>query len=212
VSRGRLLGFSGIDGSGKTTQVKALQAALERSGYADVVPVKTQWSAFESIHLLSESLFGDRHDYHPDIPATLREFVVSCDVVQFSKTVLGPLLERGATVLWDRTPLCYRVYGACYRADMRWPNQLLELVEQPELTVLLDVDPGLARTRIESRSSKPAQSNEGYELLRAVREEYLRQAARMDAVTIVDAAAPAAVVTERIEQLVVGRLAMSGAS
>jgi len=97
----RLIAFSGIDGSGKTTQARLLVEGLNRNSFR-AAAAKTKLNATHSLFSLAERLYGDRFAYHPGIPATLREFVVCCDVLRYSETVLRPLRARSSGNARDR--------------------------------------------------------------------------------------------------------------
>ncbi|MBQ1026034.1 dTMP kinase [Micromonospora sp. C95] len=198
----KFVSFAGIDGSGKSTQVAAVAAALAGRGI-EVVTSKTSLSATYSIFHLAEEMFGDPHSYHPAIPPTLREFVIACDVVQHSRLNIEPRLAAGQTVIWDRGPLCYEAYARAYGVDPLWIMRMLRLVRPPEVTFLLDVDPALAWKRIVTRTEKPAQTNEHVRFLRTFRDEYLRLAQQCPAVVVLDAERPAEELTADIlERLV----------
>ncbi|MEU4559568.1 dTMP kinase [Actinoplanes sp. NPDC023936] len=193
----QLVSLAGIDGSGKSTQVAAVAAALTARG-VDVVTTKTHLSATYSIFDLAEEMFGDPHSYHPEIPATLREFVIASDVVQHSRRWIEPRLEAGQTVVWDRGLLCYEAYARAYGAELQWVLRMLRLVRPPDITILLDVDPHLAWKRISARRHKPVQTSEGVEFLRLFRAEYLRLAQQRPNIVTINAERPAEEVTAAI--------------
>lgn len=203
--RGPLIALSGIDGSGKTTQTAQLLAWLQER-HADAQGVKARLTALQSVFALSEHLYGDPYDYHPRIPATLREFTIACDLLAWSRDTLAPLLAQGAPVVWDRSPLCYETYARCYGADMTWPSQLLALVEKPDLTILLDLDAAASVRRVQARSHQPHQTDEDAALLAQARETYLGLAAGRDDVAVVNADQPADKLTTQLQRLVTERL------
>lgn len=204
TDRGLLIAISGIDGAGKTTQAKRVVAALAPS-FPGIRGVKTEFYGMYGMFELARTLTGDPRAYHPVIPATMREFVIACDALTFSERVLRPAAEQGTTLIWDRSPLCYEVYGHCYGADMTWPLKALAQVRGPDLIVLVDIDPELAVRRLAERAEKPHQSDENLALLTRVREEYLARARRRDDVVIVDGAQPTADITTAILDVVNAR-------
>lgn len=195
--RGFLIALSGIDGCGKTTQAARLVEWL-RSRDPGAQQVKARLTALQGVFALAEELYGDPHDYHPQIPATLREFTIAADLVGWSRETLVPLLATGVPVVWDRSPLCYEAYARCYGADMTWPSQLLKLVEQPDVIFLLDLAPEEAIARLRARTEQPHQTDEDLVLLTEARETYLTLAGDRDNVITLDAARGADRVTEEL--------------
>jgi dTMP kinase len=197
----RLIAFSGIDGSGKSTQVQLLVQWLNQCS-CDAVAAKTNLSATHSLFSLAKRLYGDGFAYHPNIPATLREFVVCCDVLRYSETVLRCLRVRRSAVVWDRGPLCHEAYARSYGAEMTWILNLLAGVERPDLTVLLDLDPAVALRRISGRTEQPRQSNETYDFLSRVRQTYLDLARDQPSIVVIDAAKPTTSVERSVRSAV----------
>lgn len=203
----RLVAVSGIDGSGKSTQVELLARALQDRGVT-VATTKTSLKATSSIFRLAEEMFGDPHAYDPAIPATLREFTIACDVLAFSDNELAALMAANDVVVWDRSPLCYSVYAGVYGADTTWSGRILDLVRSPDVIVLLDMEVDAALERLQGRAEKPHQTDEGDELLRRVRSEYLARAAGRPEVVVIDADRGLDEVTEEIIGQVMSRLGL----
>lgn len=197
----QFVSIAGIDGSGKSTQTAAVARTLGNRG-VDVETSKTRLSATYSIFALSEKLFGDPYAYHPDVPATLREFVVACDVLQHYRSTVEPRLSAGRMILWDRGPLCYEAYARAYGADMEWVLPMLRMVGRPDITFLLDLEADIAWERIYTRTEKPMQTNEELDFLKTFREQYRTLARQTPNVVVLDATRP----TEDLTEEIVGRL------
>jgi dTMP kinase len=202
-----LIALSGIDGSGKTTQAARLVSWLQES-YPGTEGVKARLTALQGIFALSEDLFGDPYDYHPRIPASLREFTIACDLLAWSRDTLEPLLTQGSPVVWDRSPLCYETYARCYGADMTWPRQLLSLVRQPDLIILLDLQADASVRRVQARAHQPLQTDEDAVLLSKARATYLDLAKERANVVIVDADQHPDEVAALLQRLVIEHLAL----
>lgn len=170
-----MIGFSGIDGAGKSTQVELLLGWLRSRGVPAGV-TKVKFHAMPAVFRLSEKLFGNRYAYHPTIPATLREFTAACDVVEHYFREVEPLRARGQVILWDRCVHCYAAYAAGYGAEMDWLNRLYEMVPEPSVTFLLDLPEQEARRRLLRRKEKPIKADESLEVFRTVRRCYLERA------------------------------------
>ena len=203
--RGMLVSFGGIDGSGKTTQVARVTDWLARSG-TPAVASKTELVGTSVLFRLSEHLFGDPFAYHPTIPATLREFVVACDVAAHVWRSVEPALDEGRLVVWDRGPLCYRTYAAAYGADPTWISKIYDLVRLPDITFLLDLDPVVAHRRMLTRAEKPHQSDETPDFLATVRRQYLELARQQPETVIVDASLPLQEIDEIVRRHLLEKL------
>ncbi|MCJ8508672.1 hypothetical protein MUU53_12190 [Rhizobium lemnae] len=178
-----LLSIAGIDGSGKSTQVREVLKRLSRFPLK-VECAKVDFHATLSIFDLANHLRGTPDDYHPWIPPVLREFTVACDVLRYSQDKLTQLVERCDVVLWDRGPLCYRSYASAYGVTDRHVSVIYDLVAKPDLTILIDLPAEAVVERIMMRGEKPAKMDENLEFLRVVRQCYL-DIARKDARCIV---------------------------
>jgi dTMP kinase len=150
VSRGYLISFEGLDGSGKTTQVALLCAWLDTCGVHYVrtrEPGGTPLGA-EIRHLLFA---------RPDLQITplAEAFLFQADRAQHFTTVVLPALAAGQLAITDR---CYDssiVYqGAVRGVGVELVERLSLLATQehtPDLTILLDLDPMQARQRTGAR-------------------------------------------------------------
>ncbi len=85
---------------------------------------------------------------------------------------------------------------------MAWVLNLLAGVEKPDLTVLLDVEPAIALTRISGRIEQPRQSNESYDHLSRVRQAYLDLAREKQSIVVIDATKSIASVESTIRSAV----------
>ena len=194
--------FEGVDGSGKSTQAGALAQWVAERGR--VVTRTREPGGTEVGALIRGIVLHHRGDVVPRAEALL----YAADRAQHVATVVRPALDRGEVVVQDR----YLDSSVAYQGAGRVldPDQVRSLSlwaadgALPDLTVLLDLDPDAARTRLDA-DDKP------YDRLEAqapdfhgrVRESY-RALARAEPgrFLVVDAAAPveriATAVRERI--------------
>jgi dTMP kinase len=166
--------IEGIEGGGKTTQVRLLAAALERAGWPVHVtrePGGTRLGAdIRELLLHSGASIGRLAEL----------FLILADRAEHVETTIRPALRDGAVVLCDRfsdSTLAYQAYGR------RLPLDAVRAVESvsrqgllPDLTFVLDcaVDVGLARTR-QRRGDAAADRFEGEDVAfhERVREGFL---------------------------------------
>jgi dTMP kinase len=192
---GRLIAFEGVEGSGKSTQLELLRAALEGRGREVVVTREPGGTpAGERVRAL---LLDPQVELHPRAEALL----FAGARAELVEAVIRPALERGAHVLCDR----YLDSSLAYQGGARGLG--LGPVEEvnrfatggllPDLVVLLDLDPaeGLRR-RARDRDRIEAQDL-GFH--RRVREAFRDLAdADPDRFTVIDASAPVAEVAARV--------------
>jgi dTMP kinase len=142
---GLFISFEGIDGSGKSTQCRRLAAALEAKGHEVVLTREPGGSAgAEEIRALVLQGDPDRWSAETEIllfTAARRDHL--------ERTIL-PALAAGKVVVCDRYADSTRMYQGLSRGDLRGTvDQLHSLMigREPDLTVLIDMDPeeGLSR-------------------------------------------------------------------
>jgi dTMP kinase len=175
--RGRFITFEGIDGSGKTTQMRLLAARLRERGLEAVETVEPGGTAIGN-QVRRILLDSANHDLRP--AAELLLYFASR--AQNVEECIRPALAAGKIVLCDRftdSTLAYQGYarglgGETVRTLDRIACQGLE----PDLTLLIDVDldAGLARMRARNaseRASETRMDEQSLEFHRKVRDAYM---------------------------------------
>lgn len=146
---GRFISFEGIDGSGKSTQIRALAQVLRDRGH-DVVLTREPGGSpgAEQIRALLLQGTGDRWS-----PETELLLFTAARRDHLERTIL-PALARGAVVLCDRFADSTRIYQGEARADLRdLVDRLhaLTIGHDPDLTVLIDIDAQTSLARAVAR-------------------------------------------------------------
>lgn len=176
---GRFISFEGIEGSGKSTQVRTLADALEGDGREVVCTREPGGVGIASSEAIRELLL--RTDFDLDARTELLLFLASR--AEHVSRLIGPALERGAVVLTDRFADASTAYqGAGRGIDVEFVDQLSRFATGgiwPDLTILLDLAPevGLERVRA-GRSHLDRIEREALEFHGRVREGYLDLARR----------------------------------
>lgn len=137
--------LEGIDGSGTTTQLAPLARHLEGRGRR--VHLTREPSTGPVGRLLREILLGQHRlpgGAPADGPATALLF--AADRRDHLAREIEPALARGEDVVSDRYLLSSLAYQA-EEADRAWVAGLAKDLRVPDLTILLDVSPGLAAER-----------------------------------------------------------------
>ena len=210
AARGVFVTLEGIDGTGKSTQLGLLAGRLRAHG-REVIETREPGGsegAEEIRRLLVDGAPG-RWSAETEIllfTAARRDHV---------ERVISPALDRGAVVICDRYLDSTRAYqSAGDHARRHFIDELhhLAIGLDPDLTVILDLDPALAAERMAGRGTAAADDRfEGrgpafQEMLRA---EFLRIAeAEPGRCRVIDAAHPAEVVAEAVWAVVAARLGL----
>ena len=143
--QGFFISFEGIDGSGKSTQTKILKDALEAQGY-DVILTREPGGSPGAEEIRALVLQGD-----PDRWSAQTEILLFTAARRdHLERTIQPALDAGKVVICDRFADSTRMYQGLSRGDLRDAvDQLHSLMIgiEPDLTVLIDMDPseGLAR-------------------------------------------------------------------
>ena len=152
---GLFVSFEGIDGSGKSTQARALAARLTADG-RDVLLTREPGGSPGAEEIRSLVLTGDPGRWSAETELLL---FTAARRDHLERTI-RPALAAGRTVISDRFADSTRVYQGATRGDLRaLVDRLHELVigVEPDLTFIIDMDPetalgrGLARRSGEDR-------------------------------------------------------------
>ncbi|MHA3976831.1 dTMP kinase [Halovulum sp. GXIMD14794] len=149
--RGLFISLEGIDGSGKSTQAARLADLLRDRGLTVHLTREPGGSpgAEEIRRLLVE---GDPGRWSPETEILL----FTAARRDHLERLIRPALDRGEIVICDRFADSTRVYQGAARADLRSTvNALHDLMirTEPDLTLIIDMDPETALARGLARSS-----------------------------------------------------------
>lgn len=196
LSRGVFITLEGGDGSGKSTQGRALAGRLRAEGYRVCLTREPAGTA------LGRYIWAVFEQGGVSITPVAELLLFAAARAQHVAEVVRPALERGDVVLCDRfadSTLAYQGYGR--GLDLDQIRACIELSTgglKPDVTLLLDLPPevGLARADTQHKT-KDAIGQESLGLHRHVRDGYL-QLAREDPerFVVIDAALPPVAATE----------------
>jgi len=191
--------LEGIDGSGTTTQLERLTAALRAGGRRVVA---TREPSTGPIGLLLREILAGRHA-NPDgttLDGRAMALLFAADRRDHLAREIEPALAAGYDVVSDRYLLSSLAYQAV-EADRAWVERLSEGVRAPDLTVLLDVDIGVAAQR-RLKAGRPVERYDADGTLARVAENYRRLAAVVANVVSLDGSGS----VEDVTAAIVGRV------
>ncbi len=211
----RFITFEGGDGTGKSTQIKALEHHLAARGASFVSTREPGGTPLGK--LIRQALLEVREQA---ICAPTELFLYLADRAQHVGDVILPALESAKIVLCDRytdSTLAYQGYGRGFDLKvLRELNRVADHGIKPDLTLLFDcpVEIGLSRIarRVPERDVGTARKDrfdsEKVEFHEKVRAGYLALAqAEPDRFRIIDASRSVVEVTQEIKNLIDQELA-----
>lgn len=215
MQRGRFITFEGIDGSGKTTQMRLLGKWLRQHGRKTIETVEP--GGTEIGRQVRKILLDPANsDIHPRTELMLYFASRAQNVEQ----TIRPALAEGRIVLCDRFTDSTLVYQGCGRGLE--PSMILELDRiacqglAPDVTILIDIDIATSLARAKRRNERAGRAEarideESEAFHERVRQGYLALAAReaeqgKTRFIVIDGCAAAGDVALRIREALEGRV------
>lgn len=176
--------FEGIEGTGKTTQIKRLVAWLTSERGRTVTVTREPGGSRLGMELRRILLSMESRD----LTGTSELFLYLADRSQHVATVIRPALDEGKAVVCDRfadSTVVYQGYGR--GLDPRLLHTFNDMAvggTWPDLTILMDIEPALGLNRALTRNVRENKAQaegrfeaEDLEFHNRVREGYLTWAA-----------------------------------
>ena len=216
---GTFITFEGIDGSGKSTQLRLLGNFLRANG-CDALLTREPGGTTVGLRLRGALLDDTLGEVDP-----LTELLVfAADRAQHVRRVVRPALEAGRVVISDRyadATVAYQGAGRGFEPELI--TQIVQLATQglkPDLTLLFDVsiDESTSRTtrRSTSRSSTTKTPRDRLDIEKAdfhtrVRDAYLQIAlAEPERVKLIDSSGPVEKTQLRVKEVIIPFLQSRG--
>jgi dTMP kinase len=212
---GTFITFEGIDGSGKSTQLRLLSGFL-RMNACDVVLTREPGGTPLGLRLREVLL-----DAQEEVDPLTELLVFAADRAQHVRRLLRPTLESGRVVLSDRyadATVAYQGAGRGFSPQLI--SEIVALATEglvPDLTLLFDIPiaESIGRTTRRStvKNKRDRLDTENSEFHTRVREAYLRiAAAEPERVKLINTSSPVEETHERVKQIVVPFLRSRGHS
>ena len=211
ISQGHFLTFEGMDGCGKTTQLRLLAQALRERGRAVVETVEP--GGTEIGRQIRRILLDPANAAIQPRTELLLYFASRAQNVD---EVIRPALDAGSVVVCDRFTDSTLVYQGCGRGlDASIVLDLDRIAcrgLKPAITVLIDIDLETSLNRARRRNERYGQSESRIDDESAVFHESVRQgylalaAAEPDRFIVIDGRAPIGDVALRIKEALQNRV------
>ena len=175
ISRGIFISFEGIDGCGKSTQVKMLVEYLNQSG-SETIMVREPGGT-----KISEEIRDILLNRHLDnICDRTEALLMTGSRSQLTNEIILPHLKKGLNVVADRyydSTLAYQ--GGGRELDLEWLIKLNHFATynlDPNITFFIDIDPKEAQKRKNQEEDRIERA--GIDLQARVRNAYIELAQR----------------------------------
>jgi dTMP kinase len=207
IPRGGFISFEGIDGSGKSTQARLLASHLQEQGHGVVLTREPGGSpGAEEIRKLVLEGPPDRWSAETEIllfTAARRDHL---------ERTIRPALAAGKIVICDRFADSTRMYQGLRGSGLRrMVDSLHDLMigQEPDLTLLIDMDPALGLARALGRNGGEERFESfGQAMQDKMRAGFLDLArAAPDRIKVVDGARPQDAVAADVTRIVATHLA-----
>jgi len=210
---GTFITFEGIDGSGKSTQLRLLANYLKEAG-GEVVLTREPGGTPVGVRLRGALL-----DAHEEVDPLTELLVFAADRAQHVRRVLRPAIEAGQVIISDRYADATVAYQGAGRGFS--PELIAEIVQlateglKPDLTVLFDlsVEESTARTsrRSDGKHKGDRLDEEASDFHVRVRDAYLELArAEPERVKVVETNRPVEETHKRVKEIIVPFLKSRG--
>ncbi len=201
MEKGKFISFEGIDGCGKTTQVKLLYEFLTGEYGKSCVIVREPGGTSEG-ERIREILLSKESKLPPEAEFFL--FLASRSIL--TKNVIIPSLENGVFVIADRyadSSVAYQGYGRGLDVNfVKLGNSVATYNVVPDLTIYIDISVEEAIKRKKKRD----RMEEDTEFLEKVRKGYLELAKENDRFVIINGERSIEKIWNEIKRVVEDRL------
>ena len=208
---GTFITFEGIDGSGKSTQLRLVSNYLKEQG-ADLLVTREPGGTTIGLRLRAALL-----DANEEVDPLTELLVFAADRAQHVRRVLRPALENGQIVISDRyadATVAYQGAGRGFNPEL--VSEIVRLATEglkPELTLLFDVTVAESTTRTTRRSNarRDRLDIERSDFHQRVRDAYLEiAAAEPERVKVIDSSGPVEITQERVRSILISFLQSRG--
>ena len=187
--KGKFIVLEGVDGSGKTTQIKKVGDFFRESGYGVVCTNEPGGTP------IGRKIRGIFEEYDQMLSINTQLLLMVADRFEHIHQLILPEMEKGNVVISDRYHYSSQVYQSVFcKVDASLMDRLSALVYEmlkPDLTLILDLDPKISLSRKSRRTVDPKTpeffDTESIEFYRTVVNGYRELAKTDDRCKLVDA-------------------------
>lgn len=150
IKKGYFISFEGLDGSGKSTQIRKLSSYLSNTGYSVIISREPGGTDIgEKIREIILSPENDRMTYITEA------MLYAASRAQHVDEVIKPALDEGKIVICDRfadSSIAYQGYGRGIKIAVEMINKYAISGCMPDITFFLKADHETGTERMKDRS------------------------------------------------------------
>ena len=194
------IALEGIDGSGTSTHSILLKGFLESKGFKVHLTMEPSES---DIGKLVRKYLKDK-----DVPPTTDALLFAADRDLHYKIEIKNKLEEGYIVISDRYLESSIVYQSVQsdKISVDWVKEINKFVGEPDITIILDIDPKIALAR---KEDEDLEKFEDTNFLDKVRDLYLSRA-KKKGYNIISSDDIIEFVQEKIQKIILDKLSKLG--
>lgn len=180
----------GLEGAGKTTQLKLIQEYVENVvGKSNVIIVREPGGT-EIAEQLRNIVKYEKVETITDDTELLLFYAARS---QLRNNVIIPALELGKVVISDRNELSTKAYqgaGRGLKEQCEVLNNMVIKSHYPDLIIYMDIDPEIGLSRARGRDTLDRMESNDLDFFKRARDCYLTEAANNENMVVIDASGP----------------------
>ncbi len=200
-SKGTFISFEGIDGSGKSTQIKKVRELL-RNYNKNIIFTREPGGTKES-ELIRNLILKPNIDINFEDKTEI--LLLLAARYEHFKKLIQPEILKGSVIVCDRfidSTLAYQCSNKALKDFYLYVSKELIYDFQPDLTILLDISPSDAIKRINNRKVKNRYDSKDLKYFQKVRKNYLELAKKNKKIIKLSASKNENILAEEIKEVI----------
>lgn len=197
---GKFIVIEGLEGAGKTTAITTVAKILNQHHINDIIYTREPGGTPIAEALRNIIKYGLDNEPLTDKAELLMLYAAR---IQLVENVIKPALNAKQWVIGDRHDLSTQAYqGGGRQLDRHFMGMLKQTVLeqfQPDLTIYMDIPPGIGLQRARSRGELDRIEQESLDFFTRIRTRYQQLAANDARIVTIDASQSLSAVTTQIE-------------
>ena len=200
-NKGTFISFEGIDGSGKSTQIKKVRELLK--DYNKNIIFTREPGGTKESELIRNLILKSNIDINFEDKTEI--LLLLAARYEHFKKLIQPEILKGSVIVCDRfidSTLAYQCSNKALKDFYLHVSKELIYDFQPDLTILLDISPSEALKRINNRKVKNRYDSKDLKYFQEVRKNYLELAKKNKRILKLSASKKETILAEEIKEVI----------